>query len=161
MALEAGLTICCKCRRKPPEATSFFYPDNGGPLCIYCERDYLRELLGAARPKGSSGGWIGVDLDGTLAQYPPAPGQEIGEPIGPMLNRVLDWLNAGKDVRVFTARACVPDMIPAIARWCKEHLGREIPITNVKDFAMIQLWDDRAVQVETNKGIPVGYSTQG
>lgn len=163
MALSAEFTTCSRCGRKPPESTSFLYPEKGGPLCVYCERDDLKKMvniLTIVQPKSSSG-WIGVDLDGTLAQYPPPAGKEIGEPIKPMLNRVLDWLNAGKDVRIFTARACAPEMLPAIVDWCKEHLGREIPITNAKDFSMIELWDDRAVQVETNKGNPVGHSTRG
>lgn len=107
-------------------------------------------------------GWIGVDLDGTLAHYDSTKGPNvIGQPIKPMLNRVLDWLNAGKDVRIFTARASVPELIPEVVAWCKEHLGREIPVTNVKDFGTIEIWDDRAVQVEMNKGTPVGHSTHG
>ena len=32
-----------------------------------------------------------------------------------------------------------------IKRWCKQHIGRELEVTNVKDFGMIELWDDRAV----------------
>jgi len=98
--------------------------------------------------------WIGVDLDATLAEYHGWKGaNHIGPPIPRMLNRVLDWLNAGKEVRIFTARACVPEHIPVIESWCLEHLGRIIPVTNCKDFSMIELWDDRAVQVEPNTGI--------
>ena len=107
-------------------------------------------------------GWIGVDLDGTLAHYDKWEGMDhIGPPIPAMVNRVLDWINAGKEVRIFTARAMVPEAIPFIKAWCKEHLGGELPVTYCKDFDMIELWDDRAVQVEKNKGIPVGYSTRG
>lgn len=38
--------------------------------------------------------WIGVDLDGTLAEY---NGQlsGIGDPINPMMNRVKRWLSQG------------------------------------------------------------------
>lgn len=103
-------------------------------------------------------GWIGVDFDGTLAEYAgwKGPGLEsIGAPIKPMLNRVLDWLNAGREVRIFTARACVPDQIAPVVEWCKIHLGREIPVTNLKDFGMVELWDDRAIQVEINSGTPL------
>ena len=47
-----------------------------------------------------SGGWIGVDLDGTLAYYDYWRGPEhIGEPIPAMLERVQRWLAEGKDVR--------------------------------------------------------------
>ncbi len=106
-------------------------------------------------------GWIGVDLDGTLAVYEKwvAP-DDIGAPITPMVERVLAWLSAGHDVRIFTARGSMNDedqaiAYPAIRRWCRMHLGKELPITNVKDIHMVALWDDRAVQVRKNHGHPV------
>lgn len=116
-------------------------------------------------------GWIGVDLDGTLAVYDGWKGADvIGEPVGPMLFRVRKWLSEGRDVRIFTARVShdgTPERIAeataarkSIILWCIKHLGCEIPITNVKDYAMIELWDDRAVQVEMNTGNPVGFSTR-
>jgi hypothetical protein len=84
--------------------------------------------------------------------------------------RVLSWLDAGVDVRIFTARvapASTPGrMVDAqrqygfIMDWCAEHLGRPLPITCQKDMAMIELWDDRAVQVEKNTGVVIGFSTQ-
>lgn len=98
-------------------------------------------------------GWIGVDLDGTLAEYGGWKGPDhIGEPIGPMLDRVKAWLTAGVEVRIFTARACVPDHVAPVERWCLKHIGRMLKVTNVKDFGMVQLWDDRAVQVIFNTG---------
>lgn len=98
-----------------------------------------------------SGGWIGVDLDGTLAEYNGWRGpNDIGRPVRRMRVRVVRWLSEGKDVRIFTART--QDSYPAIRRWCIKHLGRELPITNVKDYAMVEFWDDRAVQVEPNTG---------
>lgn len=102
-------------------------------------------------------GWRGVDLDCTLAKYPTPGGlNQIGEPIKPMLNMVLDWLNAGEDIRIFTARAVDPEQVLLVEAWCLEHLGRKIPVTNVKDFGMICLYDDRAVQVERNTGRLLG-----
>lgn len=108
----------------------------------------------------SSNGWVGVDLDGTLAQYGGWQGPDsIGEPISAMIARVKNWLAHGKDVRIFTARVGpqkdVNDAIrsrEAISAWCIRHLGRELPVTATKDFAMVELWDDRCVQVETNTG---------
>ena len=97
-------------------------------------------------------GWIGVDLDGTLAHYTGWLGPEhIGEPIIPMLARVNNWLALGKEVRIFTARASDPSQIPAVKKWLA-NLGLDLQVTNVKDFAMIELWDDRCVQVELNTG---------
>ena len=53
----------------------------------------------------SSRGWIGVDLDGTLAEYAGWVSEEhIGHPVPMMLERVKAWLAEGKDVRIFTAR---------------------------------------------------------
>lgn len=99
-------------------------------------------------------GWIGVDLDGTLAYYNGWKGIEnIGQPVPSMLKRVVDWLEEGRDVRIFTARASIPDAILFIDDWCLDNIGVTLPVTNVKDFAMIELWDDRAVQVVFNTGI--------
>ena len=97
--------------------------------------------------------WIGVDLDGTLAEYYgwKGPG-DIGKPIEVMVLRVLRWLAKGKVVKIFTARAFLPSQIPPVKAWCKEHLGCELPVTCVKDFGMYELWDDRAVQVIPNTG---------
>lgn len=98
-------------------------------------------------------GWIGVDLDGTLAFYEGWNGPDhIGEPIPEMLNRVKGWLEAGVEVRIFTARASIPEQIPPIHVWCEKHIGVILQVTNVKDFGMVELWDDRAVRVIANKG---------
>ena len=98
-------------------------------------------------------GWIGVDLDGTLAFYDGWKGpSHIGPPVPTMVNRVKTWLREGKEVKIFTARASVPELIPFIEEWCKTHLGVVLPVTNIKDFGMIELWDDRAVGVIPNTG---------
>jgi hypothetical protein len=118
-----------------------------------------------------SNGWIGVDLDGTLAYYDYWRGPEhIGEPIPAMLERVQRWLAEGKDVRIFTARVerATVALSPAnpnsdasqnfsvveacIRRWCEKHIGRPLPTTCCKDYGMIELWDDRAIQVIPNTG---------
>lgn len=102
-------------------------------------------------------GWIGVDLDGTLAYYDGWKGVEhIGDPIPRMQQRVRDWINHGIEVRIFTARvsgdlngqACA-----VIQDWCVKHLGAALPVTNEKDFRMKTLWDDRCVQVIPNTGV--------
>lgn len=122
----------------------------------------------------SVGGWIGVDLDGTLAQYNGWKGAtHIGEPVPAMLDRVKTWRAEGREVRIFTARVyplppafpdgpvSVPDSERAaeaflalcvIGDWCVQHIGERLPVTCVKDYAMVELWDDRAIQVEANTG---------
>jgi len=102
--------------------------------------------------KGYHDQWIGVDLDGTLAYHDGVfKGEDhVGKPIAPMVAKVREWLDEGKDVRIFTARK--PH--PAIRRFCMEQFGKVLPITNKKDPGMIAMWDDRAVSVERNKGEP-------
>jgi hypothetical protein len=116
-------------------------------------------------------GWIGVDLDGTLAFYNGWKGPEhIGEPIPLMLDRVKRWLTEGRDVRIFTARVDggtvalsmgdpagehvrdVTRVKSYIEQWCQKHLGQALPITCQKDYGMIELWDDRCIQVIPNTG---------
>ena len=110
--------------------------------------------------------WIGVDLDGTLAHNTPGAGlDEIGKPIPQMVNRVKWWLKEGRDVRIFTARVGPGpgrhEQKPLIEAWCEKHLGRKLPVTATKDYAMEELWDDRAVQVKTNTGEPVELFRRG
>lgn len=108
--------------------------------------------------------WIGVDLDCTLAIYDKWRGENhIGEPIPAMVERVKQWRAQGQEVRIFTARVAghgmcdittggTIDAITPIQEWCQKHLGEVLPITNVKDFGMMELYDDRCVQVEANTG---------
>jgi len=110
-----------------------------------------------------SNGWIGVDLDGTLAHYNQWISiDHIGEPIPAMVDRVKKWISMGIEVRIFTARVGEQpgrDIVNTklnIYNWCIQHIGVAIPVTCQKDFGMIQLWDDRCVQVETNTGKVLG-----
>ena len=105
-------------------------------------------------------GWIGVDLDGTLAIYDAWRGEEhVGSPIQPMLERVQRWVQQGKKVKIFTARVSVSDpvlkkkIIDAIHAWLAEHNLPPLEVTCCKDFACIEIWDDRAIQVIMNTGI--------
>lgn len=103
-------------------------------------------------------GWIGVDLDGTIAEYKGWKGiDHIGDPIPAMVQRVRDWLSQGRQVKIFTARIAVPPdelplVIEPIHKWLEAQGLPRLEVTNVKDFGMIELWDDRAVQVIPNTG---------
>jgi hypothetical protein len=117
-------------------------------------------------------GWIGVDLDGTLAEhYWSKPGGlpydelVVGAPILPMVRRVNDWIREGYEVRIFTARVAPGGSAPgfsdnqlairyAIERWCFDTFGFALAATCVKDYQMIELWDDRAVRVIMDTGEP-------
>ena len=101
--------------------------------------------------------WIGVDLDGTLAMAEPWQGFEhIGKPVPNMVKRLNVWLGMGYTVKIVTARAAEPEVaIPPIKAWLKKHGLPDLEVTNAKDMDMIELWDDRAVQVIPNTGNPV------
>lgn len=135
-------------------------------------------------------GWIGVDFDGTLAHYEGWGDGSLGVPVPEMLFRVKKWLADGREVRIFTARiwpiaefkhdqeplifssrvAETPEVLRMVQaaemalrvrNWCLEHIGQPLTVTCMKDYGMIELWDDRAVQVEPNTGRPIGKSTRG
>lgn len=112
-------------------------------------------LTNAGRP------WIGVDLDGTLAFYDHWRGPlHIGAPIEDMVQRVRKWVDAGLEVRIMTARVSneeASSIIECIQDWLEQACWLpRLPVTNVKDYDMVCLWDDRCVQVELNTGRIVG-----
>jgi len=121
------------------------------------------------RMAGETEPWIGVDLDGTLAEYHEwVAWNQIGPPIPLMIARVKKWLSEGKTVKIVTARVnvaahlnyCVVtgekftvyEMVRVIQDWCELHIGKRLSTTASKDYNMVQLWDDRAVQVVPNTG---------
>ena len=145
------------------------YDHNGCAIEALCkEVEKLRALVPVQKVEMDS--WIGVDLDGTLAETVDwTKGCGIGAPIPAMVDRVVMWLAEGKNVRVLTARVAVTDEFSPISNrfadeqfrdeqtvlieaWCLDHIGTILPITCQKDFKMSELWDDRAVQVVRNTG---------
>ena len=100
--------------------------------------------------------WIGVDLDGTLARYDGWRGLDhVGRPVPVMLARVRHWLEEGYTVKILTARAGEGNAgILPVKKWLAENGLPDLEVTDRKDFAMIELWDDRAVQVVANTGKP-------
>lgn len=103
-------------------------------------------------------GWIGVDLDGTLATYD-GWSDTIGQPIPAMVSRVNRWLSEGKEVRVLTARGTISgeegskyDQLVQIHDWINEHVKEPLFVTDRKDPSMIRLYDDRVRQVEEGTG---------
>ena len=97
--------------------------------------------------------WIGVDLDGVLAEYHGFKTDvDIGAPIPAMMNRVKMWIRRGKLVKVFSARASSPPAVKAIKNWLVRNGLPPLDVTDRKDHDMIELYDDRARRVETNTG---------
>lgn len=102
--------------------------------------------------------WIGIDLDNTLAQRLDDYGKDntkIGPPIeGPFFDAVKAAVKAGKPIRIFTARvAHDPEgkSQAAVQAWCKEYLGKELPVTAEKDPGLREFWDDKAHNPEDFK----------
>ncbi|HVU07914.1 MAG TPA: hypothetical protein VHG89_05145 [Verrucomicrobiae bacterium] len=136
------------------EELRFFWADDGRyiSVCRRCGKKYSD----STRVRYGSNPWIGVDLDGTLAHdLGNKTLDEIGSPIMPMLNRVKKWVAEGRTVKIFTARASSAKQVVAIKKWLAKHGLPDLEVTNTKDMRMIELWDDRCVQVTTNLGEPV------
>ena len=108
--------------------------------------------------RGARPGWIGVDLDGTLAMDEGRRGlRRVGRPVPAMLRMVKQWIADGVEVRIFTARvgggrpaAEREAAVAAIEGWCVRHVGRRLAVTAEKDAGMDELWDDRARRIERN-----------
>src|ERR1017187_6114400 len=49
----------------------------------------------------------------------------------------------GKDVWIYSARATSPETVSAIKAWTKEHLGKELPVTNLKHKEFAEFYDDK------------------
>jgi len=144
---------CCGEELRP------FWADDGRfmSVCRRCGQKYTDKT----QVRYGSSPWIGVDLDGTLAHDLGNRGlDEIGSPIKPMLNRVKKWIAEGKTVKIFTARASAPRQVAAVKKWLVQHGLPDLEVTNAKDLRMIELWDDRCVQVTTNLGEPVNQSVE-
>jgi 2'-5' RNA ligase len=93
-------------------------------------------------------GAIAEDFDKTIAQFKDGSYKagQVGAPRPAELEYVKGLLEDGKDVWIYTARAVTPEDVSAIKAWTKEHLGQELPVTNLKykEFAVFR--DDRSEQ---------------
>jgi len=122
-------------------------------------------------------GWCGWDFDRTLVTYTgwKGPGH-VGETIEPSLSALIQHLEAGDRVKIFTARIhpvltvslsseltvvsgtsngdflAGREAFLAVQRWCIENLGHVLEITCVKDKACTVLYDDIAIQIIPNTG---------
>jgi hypothetical protein len=100
-----------------------------------------------------SEGWIGVDLDGTLAKADRNISlARIGDPVPQMVEFVKSMVKKNVRVKIFTARAGDGEQIQLVKAWLLNNGLPSLEVTNVKDYEMIQLYDDRAVQVIANTG---------
>jgi hypothetical protein len=116
---------------------------------------------------------IGVDFDGVLVKWAGTSSAEYspdkwGDPIPEMIDRVKRWLAKGYEVVIFTARVHPAHQKESqiahasIYRWCIETFGQVLEITCMKDPAMTQIFDDRAITVEKDTGriLTMGYEDE-
>lgn len=123
--------------------------------------------------------WVGIDLDGTLAEYHGFKGvYHIGRPVQPMIERVKRWVDVGYRVqtedgmrgrgegeiitvrkfKIFTARMTQGDgetnrrVCAAIQDWLECYGLPRLEVTCRKDLACLEIWDDRAVRIACNEG---------
>jgi hypothetical protein len=104
-------------------------------------------------------GYIGVDLDETLAEYEDgmAGNFQIGKPIPKMIRRIKKHLRDGYEVRIFTARVNKgpgwdhEGQRKLIEDWTLKTFGQKLQVSNEKTFGMIFFYDDRAVGVKNGK----------
>lgn len=113
-------------------------------------------------------GWIGVDLDGTLARNTGGI-DSIGEPLEPLRTKVEQWCRAGIEVRIVTARVSTnygtvndqgvvhtPEFVSRqyvmIQEWLHKVGLPPLAVVDNKDLHMWCLIDDRAVRARTDTG---------
>lgn len=99
------------------------------------------------------GGYYYIDLDKTLAFHKTEWGAKvIGKPLPKMVVKIKKLLRDGKKIKIFTARAGEKKAIKEIQDWLKANRLPRFEITNIKGTDVIEIWDDRARQVDPNTG---------
>ena len=76
---------------------------------------------GEIRTDGFYQGWVGVDLDGTLAKSDRVVTlARIGEPIPKMAELVRSIIKSGVRVKIFTARAGDVEQVQLVKSWLRK-----------------------------------------
>ena len=114
---------------------------------FYKEFYALRDLI-----TDSDEGWVGFDLDGTLAEYA-SWSEDIGKPVPEVIARLKKHLAEGDEVRILTARGSYGTedrwkQLRKIHDWLLEHVGKDLEVTDRKDPKMKFLYDDRVIRVD-------------
>lgn len=112
----------------------------------------------ALPPLKTKGPWVGFDLDGTLAEHGKYQGPDhIGTMIQKMKDILIEWLKQGYRVKIMTARMghaeSRDEARTIIQDWLEANGLPRLEVTCKKDYKMLRLYDDRAVQVIPNSGV--------
>lgn len=106
---------------------------------------------------------IFVDLDGTLAYHTSGEDYDptkIGSPIPNMVSKCMAWHQQGHTVVVFTARAYRTEMaqdygaISNVKEWLSVNNLPDWEVTCMKRPSAHAFWDDKAIRVDKNTGVP-------
>jgi hypothetical protein len=105
-------------------------------------------------------GWIGFDLDATIAKYYNGQSKNVvGKLIDGEATKLLKkFLKEGKRCKIVTARVGsgtpkeIAQQTKLVEKWTLKFFGVKLPVVAHKDSAMIMLYDDRATGVEPNTG---------
>jgi hypothetical protein len=114
---------------------------------------YARPIL---KPLRSKLIWVGVDLDGTLAEplwTPDNPTSEIGDPIPESLDKINELVEAGYKIIIHTSRPWTDYQI--IEQWLNHY---EIPFKEIQCGKPLYAAyiDDRAIHAEAGSWLPNG-----
>lgn len=147
-------------RERSPTGKTCCVNGHRHPHAEFKGAESAKPLTDVPAPRRWRPGWIGVDFDGTLVHHPEDGGVgNIGEPIPKMVERVRAWIAEGMEVRIVTARVSGTDeygFVRTQRMMIQKFLNSlglpTLPVTCEKDYDMIELWDDRAVQVIPNTG---------
>lgn len=152
--LKKGDTVTLKDGRK---ATIAYAPPKGAGIAVYRLKTEdgktialrAKEVENAAKPApDDKKGVILVDFDKTLVSAG-------GKPEAAMVDRIKNDLDAGKTVKIFTAKVANDNSGENrrfVQRWTKLHFGRELPVTNKKMHDTAEILDDKAFHVAPNTG---------
>jgi hypothetical protein len=105
--------------------------------------------------------WVGVDLDGTLAEEVKVDENyalTIGKPYPKVIAFVKDLIDSGVKVKIFTPR--VSEMEPrhaaaekAIRKWTKAQFGTPIPSTATRDYLCVTILSVKVKQLVPDTGM--------
>ncbi len=101
-------------------------------------------------------GYHGIDLDKSLAYHESKWGvSKIGNFFPEMVKRIKSLMASGKQIKIFTARAAHgPEQVKMVQDALEKEGLPRFEVVNLKDRNLRCLFDDRAVRMIPNTGIP-------
>jgi len=102
-----------------------------------------------------------IGLNGCLSEYSCWDSKDsIGHPIPEMKKWILYFLKKGIKIKIFTARANKPELIPPIRKWLLLNGFPLLEITNIKGLDCDMIFDNNAREVINNVGVIVNLNNE-